>query len=94
MVLVAESRHPLCDVGEGLLLSGPGVRVCGLDWQASGASPPRDAAVTLCVRRAAKGSLLYGAGGLRLASRGGSDILVRLVKGAQSSLRSKSCCRG
>ena len=49
MVIMMESCHPLCDVGDSLLLSGPGVRICGLDWQVKGTSLLRDAAVTLCI---------------------------------------------
>lgn len=49
MVIVMELCHPLCDMGEGLLLSGPGVWICGLDWRVKGTSLLRDAAVTLCI---------------------------------------------
>lgn len=49
VVIMMESCHPLCDVGDGLLLSGPGVWICGLDWQVKGTSLLRDAAVTLCI---------------------------------------------
>lgn len=80
MVIVTESCHLLWDVGEALLLSGPGVRICGLDWQVTGTSLLRDAAVTFCIRRAAKDGLLYGAGGLRPASWRGGYILIRWLK--------------
>lgn len=80
VVVVTELRRPLWDVGEALLLSGPGVRICGLEWRVTETSLLSDAAVTLCIRRAAKDGLLYGAGGLRPASWRGGYILIRWLK--------------
>ena len=77
---MTELCRPLCGVGEALLLSGPGVRVCGLEWRVTGTSLLSDAAVTLCIRRAAKHGLLYGAGALRPASWRGGYILIRWLK--------------